>query len=314
LTTLRTIHSLQQRDKQRNKMNPGISIGDNPTVQELKTYNKNLVNEILDQTIYGGVTYLSNVFDTTEPNIKAIVHNAQFANLTIAGTAVWPPSFSYHNNSDVAISLTAQQAVGLAATLFDFITKSRSNAGIHKTNINALATESDVRTYDVTTGWPVAGVDYTDVTPEEVPQKSIISGQVLLTQPDASRGNKRLSVETSGILEWSQSTVSNLTWLSPLSITAAAAGYVMPLKGTIIKVSAYCSNANGNTGNIHLFINSVDKGTIAILSGSGEQKTFSTTLNIDFDANDKIRAQVQGLGLLQTLADVIISVGVKWRV
>ncbi|MGI0076817.1 MAG: hypothetical protein ACREAU_05360 [Nitrosopumilaceae archaeon] len=295
-------------------MNPGISIGDNPTVQELKTYNINLVNEILDTTIHGGVTYLSNVFATTERDIQAIIHNAQFAGLAISGLITWPASFSYRNSSNVAVSLTAPQAANFAATLFDFITKSRANAGTHNDNINALTTVASVQTYDVTTGWPQPGVDYIDVVVTESPQKSTISGQTFLTLQDTNRSNKRLSVDTSGILEWSQSTVSNLTWLSPLSITAAAAGYIMPLKGTIIKVSAYCANANGNTGNIRLFINSVDKGTIATLSGSGEQKTFSTTLDIDFDANDKIRAQVQGLGLLQTLTDVIISVDVKWRV
>lgn len=112
---------------------------------------------------------------------------------------------------------------------------------------------------------------------------------------------------------WSLATANNLSWLSPMLATDTKSGYLILFNATVVGVTGHCANANGNTGNVRLFVNSVDKGTIGTFSGSGERTFTSTALNININAGDKLRLQIQGLGLLQTLSSVLIELYVKWR-
>jgi hypothetical protein len=130
---------------------------------------------------------------------------------------------------------------------------------------------------------------------------------------DDTRGNKLLSVE-SNTFRWSETTIGNNDWVALGDASDANSGYIVPYDGTIVRATAHCADANGNTKPLDLYIgnsNTVGAGTtILTLSGAAETTDENTDLNIDVSAGDKIRLRGGSGGTIQ---DTAATVWIKWR-
>jgi hypothetical protein len=127
--------------------------------------------------------------------------------------------------------------------------------------------------------------------------------------PDATRSDKILSSE-SMTLVYSENKINNMDWVQIGGASDSDSGYIMPFDGTVIRATAHCENAKGNTFNFHLYKNTASMGSIFEISGSDEQTASALDLDIDFDAGDKLRLRGIGDGNIE---DTVIVVWIKWR-
>lgn len=142
---------------------------------------------------------------------------------------------------------------------------------------------------------------------------STINGQPIMTFNDTSRGGKRLSFAEQS-LTFSDVVISVNEWINIGNATDADSGYIADLDGTVVFATGHCENTNGNSKDIHLFINDTDQGSVGTLAGaSPEESSFTTTtINVDFNQGDKIRLQAQqGSGL--NILDTIVKLSIRWR-
>ena len=181
------------------------------------------------------------------------------------------------------------------------------------------------------------GVDVTvssDVTPSQAVvtisaegglQLTVINGQPMFTYIDTTRGTgspvgspvsgKRLSVAEQAIT-FAENALTVNDWVRIGNSNDADNGYIADFDGTVTYATAQCENTNGNSKDIHLFINGIDKGSIGTLisvaSPSGEATFINTTLNVDFVQGDKIRLQAQQ-GSGAGIGDTVVKLTLKWR-
>lgn len=141
---------------------------------------------------------------------------------------------------------------------------------------------------------------------------STINGQPIVTYTDSTR-TKQLSVE-SNTLSFGEKKVDHLDWLNLVGDAVHAdTGYIAPLNGTLVMATGMTVETNGNTKDIHLFVNGVDQGSIGQLTGAGPIDTFtSTTLDIDFAQGDRLRLQGQGSGTSK-IDDTQVTLYIRWR-
>ena len=138
-----------------------------------------------------------------------------------------------------------------------------------------------------------------------------INGQPTLTLQDSTRGNKNLSVSENPLV-FSENVLQNNDWIQIGTASDADTAYVAEFDGTIVYASGMCENVNNNDKNIHLYINSVDYGSIGLLSGPGLDTFINTTLNIDFNQGDMIRLRAMD-GIAGRIQDTVIKIILKWR-
>ena len=136
-----------------------------------------------------------------------------------------------------------------------------------------------------------------------------VNGQPMMCMEDTTRANKKLTIETVNIT-WSESALTNYDWLEFGNATDADSSYIMPFDGTIVKATGHCENTNGSTKDIRLYINTTLNGTAMGTLTGGANVTFNTTLNIDFNASDRIRLRAWTGGTIQ---DTVITLWIKWR-
>jgi len=136
--------------------------------------------------------------------------------------------------------------------------------------------------------------------------------QTLLAYTDSVR-SKTLSVE-SHTFQWADNKIKDNDWIKVGSAGDADTGWVMPLDATIVGVTAHTENTGGgNTYAIDLYIDAVDSGAIATLTGGANASDTDPTLNIDVAAGAKIRLRADqsvGAGDMQ---DTTVALLVKWR-
>jgi len=149
-------------------MNNGNSTA---TLAELQDYNNTLLKQVLADKL-NTVQYMSHIFNTDNNNTHVILMNGQFADLSISGGFTWPGNFTWKDISGNDVTMSAIQAVQFSTTLFSYTQLCYNAYNIHLTNNNALIDISTAQTYDITTGWPVYGVDYNDVTASTLYQNS----------------------------------------------------------------------------------------------------------------------------------------------
>lgn len=142
---------------------------------------------------------------------------------------------------------------------------------------------------------------------------SLISGQPMLTFIDDTRGvsGKRLSVSDQ-VLVFAENQLAANDWLEIGSAVDATSGYIANFPGTIVHASIHCANGNGNTKNIHVFVNGVDAGSIGIVTAGANTSLINNTIDIDFTQGDKIRLQAQQ-GSGGAIHDTVVKLTLKWR-
>ena len=136
--------------------------------------------------------------------------------------------------------------------------------------------------------------------------------QTLLAYTDSGR-SKVLSVE-SHTFQWSDNKVSDNDWLRIGQASDADSGWVMPYDGTLVGMTAHTENTGGgNTFDIDLYIDAVDSGPIATLTGGANAEDTDTTLDINFAAGDKLRLRADQTAGTGDMGDVTVALLVKWR-
>ena len=136
--------------------------------------------------------------------------------------------------------------------------------------------------------------------------------QTLLAYTDAGR-SKTLSVE-SHTFQWADNKVKDNDWIKIGSAGDADSGWVMPLDATIVGVTAHTEDTGGgNTYAIDLYIDAVDSGPVAILTGGADVADTDPTLNIDVDAGEKIRLRADRTAGAGDMQDTTVALLIKWR-
>ena len=87
----------------------------------------------------------------------------------------------------------------------------------------------------------------------------------------------------------------------------------MPLDGTVVMATAHTEDANGQTFDIDLYIDAVDSGSIANLTGAGEDSDSDPTLDLDFSAGQKLRLRADRSAGAGKIGDTTVSITVRWR-
>ena len=141
---------------------------------------------------------------------------------------------------------------------------------------------------------------------------STINGQLIATITDSTRANKQLSID-SHTYAFSDNLMSNGSWIEIGNAVDTDASWIMPFNGTVVGVTAMTEDCNGNTYDIHLFVNAADQGAIATLTGTGVDTDVDVTLNLDFAQGDRLRLRAVQTAGTSNSGDVTVGVMVRWR-
>jgi len=135
--------------------------------------------------------------------------------------------------------------------------------------------------------------------------------QLIFALPDAVR-LKTLSVDTE-VYQFNETVVAPDAYIGIGSAGDPLTGIIMPLDGTIIRVTGHCSDTGGNAKDIDLYLNgdATATATLGTITGPGEQTFADNLLNIDVSAGDKIR--LRGSNDAGTIQDTNITLYIKWR-
>ena len=138
-----------------------------------------------------------------------------------------------------------------------------------------------------------------------------INSQPMLTLVDTTRANKVLSVAETNML-FSDNKVNDQDWLRIGQASDADSGYIAQFDGTLVYASAHCENTDGNSKEIHFYIDGTDSATLGTLTGGANATFNNTTLNVDFDQGDRLRLRAfDGSG--DDINDVVVLLTIKWR-
>lgn len=169
------------------------------------------------------------------------------------------------------------------------------------------------------TGAPIVDtVTVTNTAPSPVGLAvTTINGQPMLTLVDTTRGlgspppGKILSVAEQ-VLIFSNNQLVAEDWLNIGNAADATTGFVADFNGTVVFSTGHCADTSTNSKDIHLYINSTDKGSIGTLTGGVDVSFSNETLDVDFVKGDKIQLRArQGTGT--GIQDTVVKVTVKWR-
>ena len=138
-----------------------------------------------------------------------------------------------------------------------------------------------------------------------------INSQPMLTLVDTTRLNKVLSVSETTLV-FAENKVNDNDWIQIGNATDADSSYIAEFDGTLVYASAHCEDTNGNSKEVHLYINTTDSATVGTLTG-GLNATFNNvTLNTDFSQGDRLRVRaVNGSG--GDIGDTVVKLTLKWR-
>lgn len=139
---------------------------------------------------------------------------------------------------------------------------------------------------------------------------STINGQQILTLVDTTRANKVLSVSETEFV-WSENRLNNNDWVSIGGARDASTGHIMPMNGTIVRVTAHTADDKSVAKAINLYIDGTLSGTVGTFAGTGGESTIvDAAANTDFIQGSKLRLRAGGGGQIE---DTTISIFVKWR-
>lgn len=127
-------------------MDPGYSM----TIEELKSWNIDLINQVRTQKIYNGYTDAnSNVWDTRPVDIANINGVCTLIALGVVTTSV-----TWRDKNNENHTMTPVQMIQLAAGMAVYIQTCYGVSWYHKENVNAISDIPNVLYYDINVGWP----------------------------------------------------------------------------------------------------------------------------------------------------------------
>lgn len=152
--------------------------------------------------------------------------------------------------------------------------------------------------------------------PEGMSVRQITGADASLSEPlvfmtDAVRG-KTLSVETNSFTVGRTSVAAD-SWLQLAGLSDEAIGVVMPYAGTLVRATAACSEAGGNTKSFSVYVDAAETTGVLTITGTGVQHATNATANIDFPAGAKIRIRARN-GTGASLGNTSLTFSVKWRI
>ncbi len=141
-----------------------------------------------------------------------------------------------------------------------------------------------------------------------------IDTEEVLTLIDTTRANKVLSVETTAIT-WSENRLGNNDWVQIGNANDANVGYIVPLKATIVKISAHTTNNNAIAKTIDLYVDGTivggaGTGIVTFPGAAGQASYRNVTLNLDVAQDSKI--QLRGGPTDGAIEDTVITIWLKW--
>ncbi len=137
---------------------------------------------------------------------------------------------------------------------------------------------------------------------------------LLAFDEDRGSGTETYSVE-SQTYQWSDNSVRDNDWIAIGDAVDADSGWIMPLQGTVVAASAHTEDTGGgNTYELDLYIDAVDSGAIATLTGGADVSDSDPTLDLPFTAGQKLRIRGDRTAGTGNMGDMTIAVTVRWRV
>ena len=82
------------------------------------------------------------------------IQGAAFQASRVTEASPWPTDFTWIDNDNNEVTLTAAQVLALAKAMFDRLYRRKLRARALKNSINACTTIEAVNAVDITTGWP----------------------------------------------------------------------------------------------------------------------------------------------------------------
>lgn len=140
---------------------------------------------------------------------------------------------------------------------------------------------------------------------------TVINGQPMLTLADTTRANKILSVSEQ-VLVFAENRIDHLDWIRIATTADAESGYVADFDGTVTSITAHCEDTNTNAKDLRLYVDNVDVGSLASLTGGSNSTSVDQTLNIDFSQGQRLRLRAVG-NTTGPIEDTVAKITVKWR-
>ncbi len=140
---------------------------------------------------------------------------------------------------------------------------------------------------------------------------TVINAQPMLTLIDTTRANKILSVAESNLM-FAENKVNDNDWIKIGDAGDADSSYIAEFDGTLVYASAHCENTDGNSKEMHFYIDAVDSVTLGTLSGGANVTFNNVTLNTDFSQGDRLRVRAHN-GSGGDIQDTVVKLTLKWR-
>ena len=127
-------------------MNPGYEM----PLEDLKTWNLSLVNEVRDSELLEGyIDSNGNTWDVNESARSNLTGVCVLVALgVVTGDQVW------RDKDNIDHTMTPAELVGLAGGMAVFIKTCYTNSWAHKATIEAMTDATTLQNYDIMTGWP----------------------------------------------------------------------------------------------------------------------------------------------------------------
>ncbi len=290
----------------------GDGVAGNPTVGlDIQNLPIQTAIDSTDRIAVYDVTAGANVYYTVNDVAGALASVNSFETWAGAGNTTGDASIVADTATDTA-TLTGGDGINIDFTAAgDTLTFSLTRAGLADTAVEGTDT---IPFFDGSNANAPEYRSLNDIIADlNLPSVTTIGGNDIVTFTDTTRGNKTLSVE-SNTYSFGENSLVHLDWIRPVgNATDADSGYIMPLDGTVVFGTAHCENTSGaDSKDIHLFINGVDQGSLGTLAGGANVTFNNNTVNLDFNAGDRIRLQAQGAAT-GNIEDTVASVTVRWR-
>jgi hypothetical protein len=131
-------------------MNPGSDM----SLDQLKNWNKDLVNAIRDGQISKGFTFNGIVYDSDDSARQNVTGACTLALVLLGQQLDFPEGFTWRTQDNDNTPMNASSVISMALTLGNYVTTCYGVSWYHKANIDAMTDINTLQNYDVMTGWP----------------------------------------------------------------------------------------------------------------------------------------------------------------
>lgn len=130
-------------------MNPGYSMSD----AELRTWNKDLVNQTREAEVYDPFQFSGHTFDGDTKAVGNIISAFAMALLLTIQNSDFPPEFKWRTYDNIDLPANKEFVVGLAVAYSTRRSACYQQSWVLKAQIDLLSGQ-DLLDFDITVGWP----------------------------------------------------------------------------------------------------------------------------------------------------------------